>query len=156
MGTTEQAGEYRVSRAGWPAGPWDAEPEDRIEWRDDATGLPCLMVRPDHGAWCGYVAVPPGHPWHGRDAEEVFADVHGGLTYASACGGHVCHVPRAGEPADVWWLGFDCVHSGDAAPGHMRLDRLRALRSWETYRTAAYVRGECASRAAQAHAARTP
>lgn len=49
MGTTE----------GTMEGPWTAEP-DREEWRH-SSGLACLARRGPMGAWCGYVAVPPGH-----------------------------------------------------------------------------------------------
>ena len=117
-------------RSTWGPGPWDGEP-DREEWR--YRGLPCLIVRNHMGAWCGYVAVPPGHPWHGRSYEAVDAACHGGLTFASACaerpkaqfiiGNTICHAPREGEPADVWWLGFDCAHSEDLIPFHQAAAR---------------------------------
>lgn len=42
-------------------GPWDSEP-NRVEWKH--AGVPCLAVRNQFGAWCGYAAVPPGHPLH--------------------------------------------------------------------------------------------
>lgn len=104
----------RVPKAEWPAGPWTDEP-DHVEFRHE--GLPCILHRsPASGAWCGYVGVPPGHPWHGLGYDYVDADAHGGLTYADACRGPVCHVPAPGEPDDVWWLGFDCAHAGDFAP----------------------------------------
>jgi len=114
--TTENI-EHAVDRTGWPPGAWDNEP-DRDEWR--AHGFPCLIVRNRYGALCGYVGLPPGHPLHGKDYsddETADLDVHGGLTYANACAGHICHVPREGEPAEVWWLGFDCGHSCDIQPG---------------------------------------
>lgn len=98
-----------------PPGPWVDEP-DRVEWRH--RGLPCLITRqPEQGHLCGYVAVPPGHPWHGvhyRELSEVY--VHGGLTYADPCFENVCHVPQQGEPDNVWWFGFDCAHYGDLPP----------------------------------------
>ena len=52
-----------IDRSDWLPGPWDDEP-DRVEWRDEATGLPCLLRRgsPFIGVWCGYVALPPDHP----------------------------------------------------------------------------------------------
>ena len=42
----------------------------------------------------------------------------GGLTYAAACqeDGAICHVPKPGEPDNVWWFGFDCAHFGDLIP----------------------------------------
>lgn len=73
-------------------------------------GFACLIRRTNIGIWCGYVAVPPGHPWHGKHYDAVDADVHGGLTYAEPCSGEICHVPQPGESDDVWWLGFDCGH----------------------------------------------
>lgn len=103
-----------IDKSTWGAGPWTEEP-DRAEWKH--AGLPCLALRNRHGSWCGYVAVPPGHPLHGTDYDAVDVDVHGGLTYAAKCDGHICHVPQPGEPDDVWWLGFDCGHAGDFIPG---------------------------------------
>lgn len=150
-------------------GPWNEEP-DSEEWYSP-TGLPCLVVRGAFAQWCGYVAVPPGHPWHGK-YNELDVDVHGGLTYASACAGHVCHVPRPGEPDNVWWLGFDFGHGGDFSPGlAVQSDRMRSLVkglpgepyevspfSFDTfdarnYATLARVKAECERLAQQAVAA---
>lgn len=98
----------------WGEGPWLSEP-DRVEWRHK--GYACLLVRGPLGSWCGYVGVPPGHPWFGADLD-LDADAPGGITYAAACeeGGHICHVPRPGEPPEVYWVGFDFGHSGDYMP----------------------------------------
>jgi len=128
-------------RTGLPSGPWDTEP-DRVEWRDTATGLPCLIVRNDFGALCGYVSVPPGHPLHGVPYDDVSVEVHGGLTYSDRCAGHICHEPAPGEPADVWWFGFDCAHGWDVVP------RLNLRFPGAQYRTVAYVRAECTRLAA--------
>lgn len=58
--------EYRTKdRSEWGAGPWSNEP-DKVQWQDEATGLPCLMVRNHSGAWCGYVGVAEGHPLYGQ------------------------------------------------------------------------------------------
>jgi hypothetical protein len=109
--------EQRIERYGH--GPWVDEP-DRVEF--EAGGFTCLALRQmSSGHWCGYVAVPPGHPWHGKaesygDDGGVSADVHGGVTYASECSGAVCHVPKPGEPDNVWWIGFDCSHAWDTRP----------------------------------------
>jgi hypothetical protein len=144
------------------AGPWDDEP-DREEWRSH--GLPCLVKRGPSGAWCGYVGVPPGHPWHGTSYNEALCghegcyehhievNVHGGLTYAAPCDGDegegICHVPQEGEPADVWWLGFDCAHSGDLSPKHDGLTSKWATQFDYVYRDLAYVKGETARLAEQ-------
>lgn len=77
-----EALEYRtVDKSNWGNGPWQNEP-DKCQWRDEATGLPCLIVRGPSGALCGYVGVSEGHPAFGKDYDSVAADVHGGLTFA--------------------------------------------------------------------------
>lgn len=124
-------------------GPWLDEP-DKVHWIDPETDLDCLAVRNHFGAWCGYVGLPPGHPFHGRGygqcaqpdvhptnddawycdhSPDAVVQVHGGLTYADTCNeddkgeGHgICHVPLPGRPHDVWWLGFDTAHVGDLTP----------------------------------------
>jgi hypothetical protein len=73
----------------------------------------------------------------------VHLSVHGGITYAERCAGHICHVPAPGEPDNVWWLGFDCAHSGDRVP------RMDHARGWEQYRDVRYVRSEVESLASQ-------
>jgi hypothetical protein len=138
----------------WGPGPWQDEP-DRIEWRDDATGLSCLMLRHENfGSWCAYVGVPPGHPRYevdwGELPDEVWQAAHHGVNFSHHCmeddrplRERVCHVPLDGEDDALWWFGFDCAHMMDLMP---------ALRRWEsdefglrasdlsTYRTARYVR----------------
>lgn len=140
-----------LDRAGWPSGPWDHEP-DRADWVDDTTGLPCLALRSHlFGNWCGYVLVPPRHPWHGLDDDAVVAEVHGGLTWAgpSTTGEpameQICLI---GEDEQGWWLGFDCAHWGDIDPSGQL-----GLGSDETYRTLDYVTEQCRYLALQARAA---
>lgn len=155
-----------MDRSKWVAGPWDDEPEDKVEFRH--AGFACLIVRGPAGAWCGYVGVPPGHPAHGvgyalvrvvgEEGEIDLPSVHGGLTYSNGCqgeGGHICHVPAPGEADNVWWLGFDCNHSGDVSPReesmHLRYPEKRDLfepqigrptgwGSFYEYRTVGYAR----------------
>lgn len=111
-----------VDKSEWPRGPWAREP-DKKQWADPKTGLPCLIVRGPSGALCGYVGVPPMHPYHMVPYDDVPANVHGGLTFASLCGHRedpsqgVCHIPEPEESDDVWWLGFDCAHYNDYSPG---------------------------------------
>jgi hypothetical protein len=147
-------------RARWDHEPgmWNIEP-DRVEWRDENTGLVCLALRhPGSGHWCGYVGVAPSHPWHGRGYDDVPADIHGGVTFAQGCeplgklGEHrVCHTPAPDEPDHLWWLGFDCAHAGDYIPGQSG----RYRRDYDTYKTLSFVRGECARLARQAAEALT-
>lgn len=135
------------------AGPWHDEP-DHVDF--EHAGHACILHRGPAGAWCGYVAVPPGHPWHGKGtswSDGVDADVHGGITYAAKCQGSICHVAKPGEPDDVWWLGFDCNHHGDLdlqkvteyGSGHA-FDGYFTL----TYRTVEYARRETERLAEQA------
>lgn len=49
----------------WGNGAWVDEP-DKAQWRDEATGLPCLLVRNQLGALCGYVGVYPDHPYFAK------------------------------------------------------------------------------------------
>jgi len=101
------------------------------------------------GYRCGYVRVPPGHPWYGLhyDAVEPYPEVHGGLTFSETdynCG--------KGGADDAWWLGFDCAHCGDAPdpalPGY--LERMEVPGC--VVRTTGYVQAECEGLAAQAAA----
>lgn len=67
------------------------------------TWLPTMT----HGYGCGYIGVPPEHPWYGQHYDNLHGvDVHGGLTYSDNSVGK--------EPADgYWWLGFDTAHYTD-------------------------------------------
>jgi hypothetical protein len=145
--------EFNVPKCDWPAGPWHNEP-DRVDF--EHAGFACLALRNHYGAWCGYVAVPPGHPMHGRPYDDVDAEVHGGLTYSHACDGAICHVPRPGESDNVWWLGFDCSHAWDLVPALDGLchGRFPTLFDHATYRDLEYVQNEIRSLAEQLAAVR--
>ena len=147
----EQIDRAPIDKSTWGDGPWQTEP-DRVEWVH--AGLPCLALRNRLGNWCGYAAVPPGHALHGKHYDDVDVDAHGGLTYSDGCdGARICHVPAPGEPADVWWFGFDCAHLGDISPGMDAYARLRGrppLRFTEdSYKDLAYVQAETNSLAKQ-------
>jgi hypothetical protein len=62
----------------------------------------------------------------------------------------ICHVPLPGRPDSVWWLGFDCAHSGDFSPGY---DSFLNSRGYDVYRDREYVERECRKLAAQLKAA---
>jgi hypothetical protein len=112
------------------------------------------------GYRCGYVRIPAGHPWHGKDYDDVrtsdgdWPDVHGGLTFAEPdtdCG--------KGGGDDAWWLGFDCAHAGDAAdpslPGRDGKPLPFRMPSFggDAIRTTDYVAAQCIALAEQALAA---
>jgi hypothetical protein len=135
--------EHKVDRSRWSPGPWDGEP-DKLVWRTRA-GLTGMAVRQGtHGGLCGYVALPAGHPLYGahyHDDRLGGVRVHGGLTYAARCSGHICHEPEPGESDDVWWLGFDCAHDGDQLPGDLIHPFLGHQGAGE-YRDLGYVRDQ--------------
>lgn len=151
----------KIDKSDWGDGPWQSEP-DRIEF--EHKGLSCLMARSKVGGnWCGYVAVGPDHPWHKagytsctsrpickksktdlycEHTPENLIHVHGGLTYSDFCQGDICHVPKAGEPDNVKWFGFDCAHAGDGLPAmRQHLPKERGYFS-QGYKDEAYVRRE--------------
>jgi hypothetical protein len=88
--------------------------ERAVEMKWDYKGLQLIVTRADLG-WhekimkhrCGYVRVPPGHSWHGRNCEDLDANVHGGLTFAQI---ESC----THEDGTDFWIGFDCAHVGDS------------------------------------------
>ena len=116
---------------------------EEFEWEVTSNGA---------GYRCGYVRIPAGHPWHGKDYDDIepYPDVHGGLTFAEAD----THCGKGGED-NAWWLGFDCGHVGDAPdpelPGYY------ARGNWsgnDTIKGTGYVTLQCMILADQAKAAR--
>jgi hypothetical protein len=104
-------------------GPWQTEPHYE---QFKAFGLDCVIARnPALFFWCGYVGVPKGHPLYGKEYDDIdgIVEVHGGLTYSSACSGHICHTPAPGDPDELYWLGFDCGHAFDTSPGMTALNK---------------------------------
>ncbi|HVJ44675.1 MAG TPA: hypothetical protein VM639_24470 [Dongiaceae bacterium] len=141
-----------LDKKAWGHGPWLDEPDKR-QWVDEATNLDCLMVRNHSGVWCGYVGVSEGHPSFGKDYDDVPVDAHGGLTFAAFCredAGEfgICHVPEAGRPHRIWWLGFDCAHAGDQTPASDARCGWAAFRD-DVYRDDAYVQAEVTQLARQ-------
>jgi hypothetical protein len=170
----------------WGPGPWQHEP-DKQQWPDPVTGLPCLMLRKEEmGHWCGYVGLEPGHPLYGipynrcalspttcdperscDHSPEALLSVHGGLTFSGMCQEDphgICHVAEPGEADTLWWLGFDCTHSGDLAPGMeatlrrigfarnpLVASQLAYLGTQDVYRDVRYVMRECQRLARQLH-----
>lgn len=60
--------------------------------------FPCAIVKHESlGTLCGYIGVPPCHPWYGQDHDGIGRlHVHGGLTYHS----HEQH----GHPTQIAYL----------------------------------------------------
>jgi hypothetical protein len=133
---------------------------DALLAKGEHAGLEWEVTKNGLGYRCGYVRVPAGHPWHGKDYDDVDVEVHGGLTFAEPdtdCG-------KGGED-NAWWLGFDCAHLGDAkdpdllTPEQRRYEEdfsrryPRHFTDRETVKTTEYVTAECCRLAEQAAAA---
>ena len=76
------------------------------EW--EHCGLKCVAIAVPIGHRCGYVGVDNNHPCFSRHSDDTGTnfDVHGGITYTG--------MPYEWERHDnIWWIGFDCAHSGD-------------------------------------------
>jgi len=71
-------------------------------------GLRAAVVIHPSGHRCGYVGVPDGNPNHGKDYDDIDAEVHGGLTFAGGSKDYPV------ENDGLWWLGYDCAHLYDA------------------------------------------
>lgn len=53
-----------------------------------------------------YVCLPEGHPYFGKDYDDMDIEVHGGFTYANS------FVAKS-TIKDRWWVGWDYAHLGD-------------------------------------------
>ena len=67
---------------------WYCEGEpDKLQWTDTNTGYACLIHRGPMGALCGYVSVPPEHPFFELDYMDCLKeDVHHPLPNAEDSG----------------------------------------------------------------------
>ncbi len=110
-------------------------------------GLEWVVTHNNIGYRCGYVRVPKGHPWHGKEWSEVDCEVHGGITFAEPD----VQCDKPGED-DAWWIGFDCAHGGDAPDpaltNSLSYNFLPIGR--EVVRDQEYVESECKSLCKQA------
>lgn len=107
-----------------------------------ANGIEWVVTRNGMGYRCGYARIPSGHPWHGRDHNDIHVEnIHGGLTFAEA--DKPCH--KKGEADDAWWIGFDCAHSGDKQdPSLPAVYHAKEQRDYySSIKTTAYVQGNC-------------
>lgn len=97
--------------------PWENEPNIKeFEYK----GFPCLIVRNESmGFLCGYIGISKDHPWYGEDYKDIPVNVHGDLTFSKK-GGENDKWPNP----ELWWIGFDCGHSGDLIPYGNCFDRL--------------------------------
>jgi len=60
-----------------------------------------------HGWGNGYVRICEGHPFYGKEYDEIPVDVHGGLTYSALT------VDDGKFFTKGFWIGFDTAHHSD-------------------------------------------
>ena len=140
-------------------GPWSDEP-GKISWRDEASGLDCIILRRRDGALSGYVSVSASHPFAGFNHAAIPGSFgiapHGGLDYSRQCDERgpesvrICHTDRvrtntSEQGVDAWWFGFSCNTDEDLIPGRHPIGR----NDRRTYRDQAYVYNECVELARQ-------
>lgn len=83
-----------------------------VEKRFEYNGHPCVVIFRSLGLSCGfrcgYVGLHKDDPFYGIHHNSIDnIDCHGGLTYSK-------NSLFEQDDADIWWIGFDCGHSGDA------------------------------------------
>lgn len=96
-------------------GEWMSEPDHmEFEYRE----IECYILRNFTGSLCGYVTVPNGHEWEGKDYDDIKCEIHGGLTF----GYYNIYLQRPYRMNDrkidkkSYVVGFDCAHSMDIDP----------------------------------------
>lgn len=72
--------------------------------------LHCMVSLVPLSHRCGYVGIPPSHPWFRISYEELPINIHGGLTYSSM---NEYRDEQCGV-VGLYWVGFDCNHAGDS------------------------------------------
>lgn len=81
-------------------------PEPIQESRFEYKGLHCVVLFQQMAFRTGYVGIPKGHKYYGKDYDSIPVDCHCGLTYSDS--------RLFGQnDTDTWWIGFDCGHCCD-------------------------------------------
>lgn len=76
--------------------------ESRFEYK----GFPCVVLFQPMGFRTGYVGIPKGNKYYGKDYDSIPIECHCGLTYADSG-------LFSQDDKDTWWIGFDCGHCCD-------------------------------------------
>jgi hypothetical protein len=107
---------------------WDSEIHEHA-------GLKFRVIRMSWGVWNGYVILPKGHIFHGKnmgDKEIEDLRVHGGVTYTDSGGG-------IWSKKNDWIIGFDTDHMYDFSPDNRIRDFNIFLDGCKKYKNHAYV-----------------
>jgi hypothetical protein len=96
---------------------------DSVEFNGNYIGLLCATLRPETDA--GMLSI------------DLAIKVHGGITYSKD---ELCGIEN-GLFGNLWWFGFDTIHSGDLKPFQTDIDRKYPI-SGDEYRNFEYVISE--------------
>ena len=117
-------------------GEWMSEPDHmEFEYRE----IECYILRNLTGSLCGYVTVPNGHEWEGKDYDDIKCEIHGGLTF----GDYNIYLQSPNRMNDrkidkkSYIVGFDCAHSMDISPS---VDKLMKEARGRTDKSEAFER----------------
>lgn len=76
--------------------------QDNVESVETFYGFPVVvLINRSMGSRCGYIGIPFTHPLFADQYAAYDLDCHGGVTFAELGVEH-------------FWIGFDCLHMGDA------------------------------------------
>lgn len=98
----------RLSSSGDTMNPPDRGNVVRTESQGTHAGFKWVVSIMPIGHRCGYVLLPPGHPWYNKGYDNIDVSIHGGLTFSRNVG------DGEGWPEAGYWIGFDCNHYDDA------------------------------------------
>lgn len=139
-----------IDKSRWLRGPWDNEP-DKVQWVDEATGLPCVIRRSPLGSLAGYVGVMDPERNHPARSGKFCVPVTFGdyfwdprlyeeppFSHSVDYGYHF-----VGGDKNLFYIGFHAGHDGDFCPAPPIRGNPR------NYRDIGYVRDRCSELAGE-------
>lgn len=119
--------------------------EERFEYK----GFPCVVLFMPMGFRNGYVGLPKGHKYYGKEFDFIPVGCHCGLTYSDNSLHHQ-------TDTDIWWIGFDCGHCcdgfdlkkldeyfGNRIENQIMRDYQKMINEEHEFRTVEYVKENC-------------
>jgi hypothetical protein len=100
----------------------EAQDPEYLLAQGEHLGFAWVVAHNGRGFRCGYVRLPPGHPWHGLEPCDIDARVHGSVNWAQ----------RSHDGG--WWIGFDANHAWDLADPDLPVDPIVAAFNDQTAR----------------------
>lgn len=123
------------------------EVEPIVENRFEYEGFPCVVIFQPGCFRCGYVGLPQGNKYYGKEYNEIEnIECHWGLTYSR-------DYLFGQKDENIWWIGFDCAHHRDGYDyeagkryfeDDLYIEDLERMFGNEySAKTLGYVEGEC-------------